>query len=298
MLKEMKIPQIDTVPGDIGMPLSSTSAIPGQTLHSISAGEGSPTILVHGLAASLHDWEVLLPELASYSYQAFAVDLFGHGDSPKPELPELYTISTVIETFEAWIEKLVLDSPLMLVGHSLGGHVCLQYSLRHPERIKCMVLIDPFFRPTQLSPVLRLFNKRPRVGVKALQTVPLSLIDTVLGWDPVNAAQYSPQARWRIAYYCKRASPNILNIPSTIPDLTADLHRIDIPCLIIWGSKDFTLKPDTFNDLVAQLPKAAGHEINDCGHHPHIRKPVLVNRIILDFLNSHRQQSLPAASDQ
>ena len=296
MLEVVKITPIDALPGNYGMPSSSDNVLPGQYLNSISAGDGPPTILVHGLAASLHDWEVLVPELASYAFQAFAVDLFGHGDSPKPELPELYTISTVIDTFEAWIEHLDLGSSLMLVGHSLGGHVCLQYALRHPERISCMVLIDPFFRPAQLSPVLRLFNKRPKVGVKALQTVPLNLIDTVLGWDPVNAAQYSPQARRQIAYNCKRASPNILNIPSTIPDLTADLHRIEIPCLIIWGSKDLTLKPDTFNDLVAQLPIAAGREINDCGHHPHIRKPVLVNRIILDFLKLHRQQSLPAAS--
>jgi pimeloyl-ACP methyl ester carboxylesterase len=164
MLEVMKIRQIDTIPGDYGMLSSSDNVVPCQYLNSISTGEGPPAILVHGLAASLHDWEVLVPELASYAFQAFAVDLFGHGDSPKPELPELYTISTLINSFEAWIEQLELDSSLMLVGHSLGGHVCLQYGLRHPDRISCMVLIDPFFRPAQLSPVLRLFNKRPKVG--------------------------------------------------------------------------------------------------------------------------------------
>lgn len=274
---------------ELTMPAKGDEVPQGQLLHSISTGEGTPAVLVHGLAASLHDWETLLPELEAYAFRAFAVDLFGHGDSPKPDRQELYTISTVFDTFEEWIAQLELGSPLMLVGHSLGGYVCLQYALRHPERISCLVLIDPFYRPGQLSPVLRLLNRRPRVGVKALQTVPVSVIDTVLGWDPVNAAQFSPEARWQIACNCKRASPYILNIPRTISDLGPQLHRIETPVLVVWGSRDLTLKPDSFTELVKRLPAAVGQEISDCGHHPHIGKPVLVNRMIIDFLNAHRR---------
>ena len=268
-----------------------------QELHSITAGEGKPTILVHGLAASLHDWEVLVPELASYGYQPFAVDLFGHGDSPKPEQPGLYSISTLYKTLETWIENLPTEPPFLLVGHSLGGHLCMQYGIHHPEKVRCMVLIDPLFCPKQLSPLLRLLNRRPRVGVRALQAVPLKVIDTLLGWDPINAAQFSPQARWQIAFDYKRASPYILNIPRTIPDLNAQLHRINIPTLIIWGNKDRTLDSASFSNLVERLPNAAGHLIHDCGHQPHIGKPVLVNRVILDFLKSHSEQPLPAPVD-
>lgn len=289
MPQENEITQTNPVQRELRVPGKSTQALSGYQLHSISSGKGTPAVLVHGLASSLHDWEVLVPELASYAFQACAVDLFGHGNSPKPDRQDLYSISTVIETFEDWIEHQELDSPVMLVGHSLGGHVCLQYALHRPERIGCLVLIDPFYRPGQLSPVLRLLNRRPRVGVKALQTVPVSVIDAVLGWDPVNAAQFSPEARWQIACNCKSASPYILNIPRTVPDLAPHLHKIEIPVLVIWGSKDLTLKPDSFNALVNGLPQAQGQEIPDCGHHPHIGKPVLVNRMILDFLNAHRQ---------
>ena len=47
----------------------------------VQAGEGVPVIMAHGLAASLHDWDELLPELAQNGYAGYALDLLGHGDS-------------------------------------------------------------------------------------------------------------------------------------------------------------------------------------------------------------------------
>jgi pimeloyl-ACP methyl ester carboxylesterase len=265
----------------------------GNQLNYITEGAGPPAILVHGLAASLYDWEVLVPELVSYGYRSFAVDLFGHGDSPKPDQPELYTASTLYQTLEDWIESLEASPPYLLVGHSLGGYLVLKYGLSHPGKVGAMVLIDPLFCPRQLSPVLRLFNRRPTIGMKALQAVPLKILDTVLGWDPINLAQFSPHARRQIALDYKRASPYIMNIPHTVPDLSPRLNEVKPATLVIWGDRDLTLNPASFPDLVEGLPNAAGHPIQACGHQPHIGKPVLVNRLIVDFLNAWRPQLVP-----
>lgn len=180
----------------------------------------------------------------------------------------------------------------MLIGHSLGGYVSLKYAVRHPDKVSCLVLIDPFYSKSQLSPIIRFFTKRPKVGVKALQSIPITVIDSVLGWDPINIAQFPPEWRWQIAYNVKRASPNILEIPSTIEDLTDELSQIQTPILVIWGNKDLTLFPESFKELVNRLPNASGHEVAGCRHHPHIGKPVLVNRLILDFLELHRKSNL------
>ncbi|MBI3737910.1 MAG: alpha/beta fold hydrolase, partial [Chloroflexi bacterium] len=58
------------------------------TTNFISKGKGSPVILIHGLAASLHDWDFLLPELDKAGYAGYALDLLGHGESPKPDSRE------------------------------------------------------------------------------------------------------------------------------------------------------------------------------------------------------------------
>lgn len=255
-------------------------------LHYTARGTGSPIVLIHGMAASLHDWESLMPALASAGYRALAVDLLGHGESIKPEDPRLYTCKHIYAALEEWIDDLEDGPPYTLVGHSLGGYMSMRYALRHPDKVHALVLLDPLYSPEQLSPLLRWLNRRPIWGVNALQVVPLKVIDTLLGWDPISAPHFSPQARWQIAIDYKRASPHILHIPHTVTDLTPDLIHIHPSSLVIWGSKDLTLKPSSFPALVATLPNASGHPIPRAGHQPHIGQPHLVNRLVLDFIQN------------
>jgi pimeloyl-ACP methyl ester carboxylesterase len=97
----------------------------------IKQGDGPPVILIHGVAASLHDWDDLIPELTQRGYASYALDLLGHGDSPKPE-SRAYRLHWIIDHFTGWIQSLHLTEPAVLVGHSLGGYVALEYTRRVP----------------------------------------------------------------------------------------------------------------------------------------------------------------------
>ena len=264
-----------------------------ELLHYIARGEGPPVILIHGMAASSHDWEALMPDLAAAGYRALAVDLLGHGESAKPDAPHVYTSRHIYAALEEWLANLKDSPPFILIGHSLGGFMCLNYALRYPQNVHAMVLIDPVYSPDQLSPLLRWLNRRPALGVKALQVVPLKVIDALLGWDPISAPHFSPEVRWQIAVDYKRASPHILYIPRTIPDLTPDLDRIETQTLVMWGEKDLTLAPDTFPELVREMPNACGRPIPGSGHQPHIGNPDLVNRLVLDFLSQRPDKPNP-----
>jgi alpha-beta hydrolase superfamily lysophospholipase len=58
----------------------------------LTAGlQGEPVILVHGMAASYHDWDYLMPTLTSRGFGSFALDILRHGDSCKPHRSEQYT---------------------------------------------------------------------------------------------------------------------------------------------------------------------------------------------------------------
>ena len=50
------------------------------TANFVQHGSGTPVILVHGIAASLHDWDDLIPELAKNGHASYALDLLGHGE--------------------------------------------------------------------------------------------------------------------------------------------------------------------------------------------------------------------------
>jgi pimeloyl-ACP methyl ester carboxylesterase len=255
-----------------------------QHVHYVVKGSGPPVLLVHGLAASLHDWADMLPDLADNGYRAYALDLLGHGLSEKPHDPVKYQSEGLLAHLQGWIDALALDEPVVFIGHSLGGYLSLSYTLRSPERVRGLVLIDPYYSPRQLSPLIRLVDNRPRLGEKAMRLTPAWFIHAALGWDPVSMAHFSPEARRQIAADYKRASPKIVHITGSLPDLTAEMPKVSVPVKVIWGERDLTLKTQSFPRLVEALPHASGCVIAGCGHQPHIGKPELVNHLVLDFL--------------
>ncbi len=108
----------------------------------VHQGAGAPVILIHGLAASHHDWDDLIPELATDGHACYALDLLGHGESPKPD-ERIYQMDWVLEHFFNWVESLHLPEPAVLIGHSLGGYMALEYARRLSAATRGLILVDP-----------------------------------------------------------------------------------------------------------------------------------------------------------
>lgn len=261
------------------------------TVNSISRGTGRPALLVHGLAASLHDWEALLPELVEAGYAAHAMDLLGHGDSYKPPHLHDYHVNAAFDHMCGWIEALGLREPAVLVGHSLGGYLSLQYALRFPERVRALVLVNPLYDQKQLSPFLQTMFRRELKNIVLLERAPYWLYRMVIDFSSFNfyidqREMHSLPARVRqhTALDYKRAAAGIYNLPRTLHDLSADLPRVHQPVLVLWGARDQTLSPASFPRLVGLLPDARGEEIPTCGHVPHQCHPEGFNRRVMAFL--------------
>lgn len=262
-------------------------------LNYIIQGDGPPVILIHGMAASMYDWNSLAPELVQNGYQAITLDLLGHGDSPKPRDPNMYSFENIKQQISQWISSLDLTPPLWLIGHSLGGLLCLTYGFDHQNEVRGMVLVDPFYRSNQLSPIIRLLNNRPEIWGRAMGLVPNWLINAFAGWEIKANHRISDSSRQQIADDYRRASPHILEITKSVPNLDDQLSEMDLPVLVIWGEEDLTLKPNSFPILVESLPNASGQVLPNCGHQPHLSKPDLCNHLILDFIvkNSKNTES-------
>src|SRR5574341_627021 len=91
-------------------------AIP-TTANFVQQGDGRPVVMIHGVSASLHDWDDLIPELTGNGYASYALDLLGHGNSPKPE-SRAYHVDWLFEHFLHWITSLRLTEPAIIIGHS------------------------------------------------------------------------------------------------------------------------------------------------------------------------------------
>lgn len=248
-------------------------------------GEGDPVILLHGIAASLYNWEALIPRLAGSGYRVYALDLPGHGESAKPDDPKDYHVqSTYLKLYE-WIVGLDLPRHPILVCHSLGGFFGLLIGLLHPEQLRALVMIDPLYTPEQISPFLRILNQHPEWSSEFLARVPDWLLTEVVKLDPSNKNSFPANDQRHIADDYKRASPYIVYTSASIFDLTPQLNQIQTNTLVIWGQKDLVLSGSSFPRLVANMPKAKGQPLPGSGHQPHIGNPDLIHQLLVEFFD-------------
>ena len=266
----------------------------------VQQGKGAPVILTHGLAASLHDWDDLLPELSASGYAGYALDLFGHGESRKPTDHHEYTYDAVFDHFSAWLESLQISDPMVLIGHSLGGGLSLQYALRYPERVSGLVLVNPFYDIHQLPPLLRIAFRRKLINGALIDRTPYRFFRLMVDMTSFHyhighrETHILPEhIRYQTALDYKRAASGIYNIPRSLPDLTSDLPRIQQPTLLIWGKRDQTLSPVSFPRIRKLLPNVVNfHTMPICGHVPHQCHPERFNSHVMKFLSDLQTDNL------
>lgn len=262
-----------------------------ETVNFVSQGNGHPVIMIHGLAASLHDWDYLFPELVKAGYAGYALDLLGHGDSPKPD-SRAYQMDWLFEHFLGWVDSLRLTEAAVLIGHSLGAYFALEYARRFPARTRGLVLVDPFYSVAQLPRVLRATYRHHALGgLIAVRTpgwlyrIIIDLTSITMGHSAGALHALPEEVRAQTALDYTRTAPGVYNIPNTGHDLTPYLPSIATRCLVLWGDLDQTLAPASFSRLVDLLPDAQGESIR-ASHVPHQSNAEWFNRLVLEFLAS------------
>ncbi len=107
------------------------------------SGSGTPFVFLHGNPTSSYVWRNVIPNIETTA-RSLAPDLIGMGQSGKP--PIAYRFSDHARYLEAWFDALALDQ-VVLVGHDWGGALAMDWAVRHPERIRGLVLMETILRP-------------------------------------------------------------------------------------------------------------------------------------------------------
>lgn len=114
-------------------------SVKGNSLHSRDwGGSGQSVVLVHGLASNCRIWDLVAPILAS-EFRVVALDQRGHGQSFKPDTG--YDFGTVVSDLDGVIDALDLPNPI-IVGHSWGGDVALEYDIAYPGKARGLCFVD------------------------------------------------------------------------------------------------------------------------------------------------------------
>lgn len=145
--------------------LSRFVALPGRRLHVLEWGRtGNPAlVLVHGIRDHAHSWDWVATALAD-SYHILAPDLRGHGDSP---WMGAYDLPDYVRDLADLVDALQLPA-VHLIGHSLGGHICVRYAACFPDRTHSLCSIEglelPIIRDQRRTP--RTYPERLRAWIE------------------------------------------------------------------------------------------------------------------------------------
>ena len=236
----------------------------------IEEGEGEPLILLHGLMGALSNWEGVIEEFKK-RYKVII-----------PMLPiyDMPILSTGVKSLSVYLDKFVTFKGLTdftLIGNSLGGHVALMYVLRHPEKVKAMVLAGS--SGLYENSFGGSFPKRENyeyIKEKVAYTFYDPEIATKELVDEVYATVNNREKVIRILAMAKSAIRH---------NMAKDLPKITVPSCIVWGKNDKVTPPrvaEQFNDL---LPNSELHWVDFCGHAPMMERPEEFNVILQAFLD-------------
>ncbi len=114
----------------------------GLKFHTIDwGGRGEWIVLLHGLASQAHIWDLVAPLLTD-EFRVIAIDQRGHGLSDKPDTG--YDFASVTHDLDQLLMTLEIERAI-LIGHSWGGNVAVQYAVDRPSRVNGLVLVDGGF---------------------------------------------------------------------------------------------------------------------------------------------------------
>ena len=242
-------------------------------------GTGPPLLLLHGFDSSFLEFRRLAPLLVD-RFQLFIPDLFGFGFSPRP-FDVQYGPEPVLEHLEQVLDQLPEESPVGVIGASMGGSVAVELARRQPERIGSLLLLAPAGltgRPMPVPPLLdRLgawFLSRPGVR-RGLCRQAFADPDGQVGPPEEQIASLHLQCPgWAEALAAFARTGGFAGCGDPLP--SQPLH-------VIWGENDRILR--------APLKQAAQALLRDpvetfeaCGHLPHIDQPQQVADRCLDHL--------------
>ena len=120
----------------ITTPLNSE---PIATTYVRQGSRNTPILLIHGFDSSVFEFRRLLPLLATEN-ETWAVDLLGFGFTERAS--GLPFSARAIESHLYYFWKTLISQPVILVGASMGGAVAIDFTLKYPESVKQLVLID------------------------------------------------------------------------------------------------------------------------------------------------------------
>ncbi len=243
------------IPGVAGAYLSVLDLWPEATKNTI--------LFVHGYAGALESWEYQINHFAR-DYRVVAFDLRGHGQSDAPYSD--YTMPEMVADLQAIVDALEFPEKFILVAHSFGGSIAVEYANAHPDRLEKLILIATA-------------GEYPLPKAAALATkIPAKLIQPFWKYRNRFDAEYHVMKRM--------AANNMLQWQGW-----SLMRNITTPTLVITGERDRYFPRQVFEDVGKMIPNVEIYDVGSAKHKVQLERYQAVTRAIERFIDDENKSS-------
>lgn len=220
-------------------------------------------VFQHGFAGVAESWEYQLTHFAN-QFRVVAPELRGHGQSDAPH--SQYDMQELVADLQTVVTALNLPQKFILIGHSFGGAICVEYANAYPERIAKLVL------------------------VATAGEYPLPRAASLLFHIPIKLAVpfWRYRRKWDAEYHVlKKMFLNALHQWqgwSLLRNITAE-------SLVITGERDTYFPRYIYDDVAKMMPDAEVYDIGSAKHKVQLERHEAVNRAIERFISAARHSS-------
>lgn len=252
---------------------------------------GTAVILIHGFPTSSFLWRNIAPAITDAGHTAYAVDLFGHGESDRPYDSD-FGIASQSEYLDAAMTALRVARGI-LVGVDIGGDIALRLAATRPERVEKLVLINtPAFDELPAKDITQLQRNTARFAVRTTRGIlgAAPLVEAVLKASVADPEKHMPTkliARYLAPFVGKDGPNHLLTLANSISaeDLEdIELRDIHVPTLLLWGEDDVFVDPKIGEKLSNALPDGRLVKIPGVARLLPEENPQFLTEHLLDFM--------------
>ena len=259
-------------------PLRSTALASGARVSYREAGTAAEVthVLLHGIGSASGSWVRQLD--AATKHRVLAWDAPGYGDST-PVKTDWPRADDYAERLWAWLDALKVQTPVTLVGHSLGALMAARATLLAPQRVQRLVLLSPAAGYGNAEPAVREQKLRDRLA-NLERLGPQGMADARA------AAMLSPGAPAELVDAVRESMSQVIPAGYTQAarllahgTLAADLKQLRLPMAVASGSADGITTPASCQ-AVAQAAGVPWNDLGSVGHACPLETPGVVNDLL------------------
>lgn len=240
-------------------------------IHREVTGQGPVVLLTHGFGATAHMFDRTVAALAR-DHTAVAWDMRGHGRSEVLDDPSAYSVAASLRDMATLLDQAGADRAVLL-GHSLGGYLSLEYALAHPSQVAGLVLVDtgPGFRSDRSRQAWNEMAEQYAADLETRGLAGLPGSEELRGSDHQGVTGLIHTARGTL----RQEDGHVLD----------SLPTIEAPTLVVVGSRDEQFLAGS-RYMADKIPTARLAVIEGAGHAPTVTHPEAFDAELRAFLAS------------